>query len=104
MTEPLIVVFPRGQLSELDKARLEERDIVAIEADDPSAVQQLRIARPMLCEALKGDAIVAAALRAIAGRPAETNSGSITHAGRVAHDFVKALSGAIQPSGARHGE
>lgn len=36
-----IIVFPRGQLSELDKARMEEAGIIAVEADDPSKVVQL---------------------------------------------------------------
>lgn len=91
MNEPLIVIFPRGQLSELDKARLDEKGIVAIEADDPNSIQQLRISRPMTCEGLTGDAIVTAALRAIAGQPCETGSSIITSAGRAAHSFVSAL-------------
>lgn len=95
MNDPLIVVFPRGQLSEFDKARLDERGIVAIEADDPNAIQQLRISRPMLCEGLTGDAIVSAALQAIAGQPCETNSSAITAAGRAAHSFVRALAEAM---------
>jgi hypothetical protein len=33
-----IVVFPRGQISELDKARMDEAGIVAVEADNPDDV------------------------------------------------------------------
>lgn len=36
-----VIVFPRGQLSELDKARLDAAGIVAVEADDPSKVVQI---------------------------------------------------------------
>lgn len=33
-----VIVFPRGQLSPADRARLAEAGIVAVEADDPTAV------------------------------------------------------------------
>jgi len=33
-----VIIFPRGQLSEIDKARLLAQSIIAIEADDPSKV------------------------------------------------------------------
>lgn len=33
-----VIVFPRGQLTRSDKARMEKVDIVAVEADDPSKV------------------------------------------------------------------
>jgi len=33
-----IVIFPRGCLTELDRARLDAADIVAVECDDPSKV------------------------------------------------------------------
>lgn len=33
-----VLIYPRGQLTELDRARLEEAGIVAVEADDPEKV------------------------------------------------------------------
>jgi len=55
-----VIVFPRGQLSALDRARLEEHGIVAIEADDPSKIvtvipgAPLASADDMLIAALEG--------------------------------------------------
>lgn len=97
MDTPLVIIFPRGQLAEADKATLREAGVIAVEADDPKTVQQLQIARSMNCEALTGDAIVRAALAAIAGQRAETDAGSITGAGRAAHQFVALLSKSLEP-------
>lgn len=33
-----VIIFPRGQLSELDRARMDEVGIVAVEADNPDKV------------------------------------------------------------------
>lgn len=33
-----VIIFPRGQLTELDRARMDEVGIVAVEADDPDNV------------------------------------------------------------------
>lgn len=96
MTTPLVIIFPRGQLSESDKLTMSEAGVIAIEADDPKAVQQLQLSRPMTCEGLTGDAIVRAALSAIAGQPRETELGYITGAGRAAHEFVKLLAESMQ--------
>lgn len=41
MTMKQVIVFPRGQLTDRDKARLEENDIIAIEADDPLSIVML---------------------------------------------------------------
>jgi hypothetical protein len=40
---PVVVVFPRGQLSPKDKERLTKHGIVAVEADDPKAVNVLSL-------------------------------------------------------------
>jgi hypothetical protein len=94
--QPFVIVYPRGQLSELDKARLDAVGIVAIEADDPGAVQQLRLAPPFVCESIDGDAIVRAALTALASQKPETDGGSINSVGRACHQFVQALARAAQ--------
>lgn len=98
MTAPLVIVFPRGQLHEADKLALREAGVIAIEADDPKAVQQLQLARPLNCEALTGDAIVRAALSAIAAQSPETSTGQLNSAGRAAHDFIKLLAKSLAPS------
>lgn len=92
---PLVIVFPRGQLAETDKLTLREAGVIAIEADDPKAVQQLQLAHPLNCQALTGDAIVRAALSAIAGQSCETPTGQITTAGRASHSFVTLLSNSL---------
>ncbi len=33
-----VIIFPRGQLTELDRARMDEAGIVAVEADNPDQV------------------------------------------------------------------
>jgi len=33
-----VIIFPRGQLTELDRARMDEVGIVAVEADNPEQV------------------------------------------------------------------
>ena len=53
-----VIVFPRGELSELDKARMQEVGIIAIEASDPSKVVQLVPSSRLI----KGDDILMAAL------------------------------------------
>ena len=40
-SSPMVVVYPRGQLTEADKQRLQDVGIIAIEADDPSVVRVL---------------------------------------------------------------
>jgi hypothetical protein len=36
-----VIVFPRGQLTHLDRAALDDADIVAVEADSPRDVVQM---------------------------------------------------------------
>ena len=36
--QPFIVAFPPGNLSDVDRARLEEAGIIAVEAVDPEAI------------------------------------------------------------------
>lgn len=57
---PMIVVYPRGQLSANDKARMTKHGILCIEADDPKSVVTLIPSAPfvspddMLMAALAG--------------------------------------------------
>lgn len=96
MNAAFVIVFPRGQLTELDKARLEESGVIAVEADDPKAVRQLHLTTPLVSTELSGDAVVHAALSAMAVHPPELSSGIITSAGRVAHSFVSLLAASLK--------
>lgn len=96
---PVIVVFPRGQLSADDKTRMEVHGILCVEADSPKEVCQLRIAAPLFTSQITGDAFVMAALQAMASRPAETAGGYISEAGRVKHEFVQHLAAALKGEG-----
>lgn len=96
---PLIVVFPRGQLSAKDKERLTKAGVLAVEADSPKEVVQLRLASPLVTTGITGDGIVLAALEAIAEQSPETSGGSITTTGRSAHAFVKKLAKALAVEG-----
>lgn len=61
-----LIVFPRGQLTDLDRARLDEAGFVAIEADQPALIQ--RVQRGALnARRISGDALVMAALYALSG-------------------------------------
>ena len=97
MSVPMIVVFPRGQLYELDKARLEEAGVIAIEADDPKAVVQMELSEPLrlTSSGIAGDLIVRACLAALAEASPTTPGGSITGAGLACHSFVKQLADAM---------
>lgn len=72
-----IIVFPRGQLTELDRARMEEAGIVGVEADDPASVLTIIPGAPLATP----DDLAMAALWAV------TNSGISS----VGMDFVRAL-------------
>lgn len=91
MDAPLIVVFPRGQLSAKDKERLTKHGIISVEADNPRDVCQLHLQAPMVSTAINGDAIVRAALKAMDSQPSENSIGAITEAGRVKSAFVQLL-------------
>lgn len=98
---PLIVVFPRGQLTAEDKAAMQASGVIAVEADDPSAVQQLQLRAPLIATGVDGDAIVRAALMALASQRADTDSGGITTSGRACHEFVRQLAKSLpKPAGA----
>jgi len=93
---PVVVVFPRGQLSEDDKARMELHGIVCVEADSPKDVCQLQLAAPLFTSQITGDAFVMAALKAMASRPSATTGGYITEAGHVKGEFVQRLAAALK--------
>lgn len=93
---PFIIVYPRGQLTELDKARLESVGVIAIEADDPKSVVQMHLTHPLVSTQMSGDAIVLAALQSIAEQTPETSGGSITVIGRAAHAFIRRLASSLE--------
>lgn len=64
-----VIIFPRGQLSEKDKARMAKHGIIAIEADDPSKVVAVVPGVPIL----SGDDILLSALDALANAPSYAN-------------------------------
>jgi len=97
---PLVIVFPTGQLSPKDKERFTKAGIIACESDDPKSVVQLRLAKPLHLETtgITGDAIVRSLLSSIAKLSPENTSGSITYAGRAAHNFICALAAEMELS------
>lgn len=99
--QPMIVVFPRGQLKAVDRERLESAGVIAIEADDPKSVQQVQLSHPLVATNINGDALVRSALAALASQPPESSGGYITASGRGAHKFVSLLSAALEFSGAQ---
>ena len=58
-----VIVFPRGQLTPADRAKIAEVGIVAVEADDPSSVVTVIPGAPLA----SSDDLVMSALAAIAG-------------------------------------
>jgi hypothetical protein len=94
---PLVVVFPRDQLSPGDKARMQKVGIIAVEADDPKMVVQLQLAHPLILSAagVSSDAFVRALLTAISEQEPATSGGTINTVGRACHSFVKQLAAAM---------
>jgi len=98
MTEqqPLIVVFPRGQLDAADKASMREVGVIAVEADDVGKVHQLQLVAPSLSTAISADGLLAAALEALASQPTETPGGTVTKAGLAQGAFVRLLAASVK--------
>lgn len=94
--QPMIVVFPRGQLSPKDKERLTKAGILAVEADTPKDVVQLRLAAPLISTGITGDAIIVAALNALASAEPMNSGGSITSLGKANYLFVQALARSLE--------
>jgi len=59
-TAAMVVVYPRGQLTQPDKERLMEVGIVAIEADNPNAVAILPQPLPLIQPVQYDDMLMAA--------------------------------------------
>lgn len=98
-----VLVFPRGQMSELDKDRmLEHFGTLCVEADDPTAVVQLSMQAPLRLDQtiLSADVITASLLRALAAEVPATAGGSITSTGRACYSFVKALANSLPKASA----
>lgn len=93
---PRIVVFPRGQLNEDDKARMELAGVLAVEADSPKDVCQLHLTQPLVSTAISGDAIVRAALIALSSESPQTAGGYITHVGLANAAFVRLLAASLK--------
>lgn len=98
-TTPLVVVFPRGQLSPKDKERFTKAGIIAVEADDPKAVVQLQLAQPLVLSAagLSADAFVLALLESLADQSPQTSGGSINSIGVASHAFIRRLAASLKP-------
>ena len=93
---PVVVVFPRGQLSEDDEARMEMSGILCVEADSPKDVHQLHISTPLVSTMISGDDIVRAALVALASQPSEDSLGKLNSAGRVKGRFIALLAESLE--------
>lgn len=93
---PLIVVFPRGQLSADDKERMTLMGVLAVEADSPKDVHQLHLSQPFVCTSINGDAIVRAALAALTSQSPQTSGGSINNLGLANVEFVRLLSASLK--------
>lgn len=91
MTQPYVIVFPRGQLSAKDKERLTKGGVIAVEADDPQAVCQLQLTGPLVSSVISGDGIVTAAVKAMASLSGWSSYGSVESGGKVAYQFVQEL-------------
>lgn len=91
--QPFIIAFPPGNLSDVDRARLEEAGIIAVEAVDPEAIVHIQFSAPLVSTCVSGDDLLRAALSAIAGQEPAGSNGLITAAGRAAHEFVRSLAG-----------
>ena len=64
-----VLIYPRGQLTDLDRARLDGAGIIAVEADDPGKVVTTisgtdLTGNDLLAAALKGIATGASSMRA----------------------------------------
>lgn len=90
--QPYIVVFPRGQLSPKDKERMTKAGVIAVEADSPKDVVQLKPQRvlDLSSTCIDADDVVRAAISALANY-VDTNSAA------PAANFVKLLNRAINP-------
>lgn len=72
MEHPVIITFPKGQLGEKDKARMTKHGIIWLEAEnDHKAIQQVAVTQPLVQSVVTGDAIVTAALNAMAQHAGE---------------------------------
>lgn len=92
MEHPIVITFPKGQLGPKDKERMTKQGILWLEAkSDHKSIQQLAITQPLVQSVVTGDAVVVAALNAMAA-----------HAGEhTLKAFVRGLAAAVKtPNGA----
>lgn len=88
----LVVVFPRGQLSQKDKERLTKHGIVAVEADDPKQVRMLSLE----VSGVESSEILRCTLAALSSGATEDKFGNITEAGRQKAKFVEHMAKATE--------
>ena len=62
-----VLIFPRGQLTDADRARMEEIGVVAVEADDPANVVTV-----LPTTAVSGDDLFLSALTAVVRAPLDS--------------------------------
>lgn len=91
MTQPTLVIFPRGQLTSKDKERLTKAGIIAVEADDPKAVCQLQLTEPMVNTKINGDGLVRAAIGALAAVSSADGYGKYGEGGKAKAKFVELI-------------
>lgn len=94
--QPLIVVFPRGQLAAEDKARMEMHGILCVEADSPKDVCQLHLTTPLYTTLVSSDAVLRAAMAALATGDDETSMDRITSIGKARCEFVRQFAASIK--------
>lgn len=95
-SQPLIVVFPRGQLHADDKARMTLHGILCVEADSPKDVCQLQLTTPLYTSVLSGDAILRAALNALAKGVDADDYNKISGVARARSEFVRLLASSVK--------
>jgi len=91
-----IIAFPRGQLSDDDRARMEAVGIVVVEADDPSRVVTIIPGAPVATP----DDLAMAALAAIAKCPIDSTAALFT---KTLHARLAAREAKANPEGRSDG-
>ena len=89
-----VLIFPRGQLTPSDKAKLSKAGFVAVEAGDPSLVKRIDTEPAIRLHQtlIDGDAILTSLIASLANRDPCTSGGTINSVGLACHEFVKRLS------------
>jgi len=86
--KPMVMIFPRGELTPKDKERLTKAGVVAVEADNPSAVVELQPSAHLSTDLFTGDMIVRAAIKSMVS----------INSMQPAYEFVKAINLSLHPT------